>query len=166
MDNVSRVDLDNCKLLLKHLNLRQKINDTDQNGQAILHYLFYQFSIDINKNQLILAELVSQGADINVLNSEKNTPLVISVKKNQLSTLQFALHQKRTKNINFDFYSQNNFGQTVLHIASNHCYFHIVMELFSLPDLLFIPDNSGKIARYYSIGNLLTSKLFYKEEKY
>ena len=56
-------------------------------------------------NHFILAELLSHGADVNVKNSEGNTPLAISIKKNQLITLQFALHCKKNDSIDFDFFA-------------------------------------------------------------
>lgn len=69
-----------------HLN----INQTDSDGNTVLHYIMMVFQRDPANSAIICETLIEAGAEVNLKNATGWSPLHLAVRKSQYAAVKFA----------------------------------------------------------------------------
>ena len=114
-------------------------------------------------NANALRFLLELGADVNVLNSERETPLMRAVRFGDLKVIKILLEQEHV-----DLYVRNRYGYTALHIATIDSQLGVLNLLLSSERLdVNCPDRCGNSAFWLSVelGRDSISERFLKDSR-
>jgi ankyrin repeat protein len=114
-------------------------------------------------NANTLRFLLELGADVNVLNSERETPLMRAVRFGDLKVIKILLEQETV-----DLYTRDRYGYTALHIATIDSQLGALNLLLSSERLdVNCPDRCGNSAFWLSVelGRDSVSERFLKDSR-
>lgn len=137
------------------------ISEILQDGKSV-DQLFLDHSENPD-NANALRFLLELGADVNVLNSERETPLMRAVRFGDLKVIKILLEQE-----NVDLYARNRYGYTALHIATIDSQLGALNLLLSSERLdVNCPDRCGNSAFWLSVelGRDSISERFLKDRR-
>jgi ankyrin repeat protein len=120
---------------------RNIINDMDSEGNYMLNVATQAGNIEIVKY------LVSQGADIHIKDSSKETPLQIAIHEGNLELINFFLSKKADVNM------KDHFNETSLHDATDKGKIEIVKLIVSHGADLNAKNNLRETPLLYAVKN-------------
>lgn len=121
------------------------ISEILQDGQSVDQLFLDHSNSPDNANALRF--LLELGADVNALNSERETPLMRAVRFGDLKVIKILLEQE-----NVDLYARNRYGYTALHIATIDGQLGALDLLLSSERLdVNCPDRCGNSAFWLSV---------------
>ncbi|KAJ5938502.1 hypothetical protein N7466_001636 [Penicillium verhagenii] len=121
------------------------ISEILQDGQSV-DQLFVDHS-NSPDNANAMKFLLEMGADVNALNSERETPLMQAVRYGDLKVMKILLDQE-----NINLYAKNRYGYTALHIATIDGQLGALSLLLSSERLdVNCPDRFGNSAFWLSV---------------
>mmetsp|Transcript_107940 Transcript_107940/g.311884 ORF Transcript_107940/g.311884 Transcript_107940/m.311884 type:complete len:1188 (+) Transcript_107940:47-3610(+) len=189
--HVATVNFDPHMVLLL-INGKADVNQTDADGNTPLHVLMSVFDKGGKRAGNIGRILLRNGADCNVMNSDKWAPLHLAARRGQLRGICFVLSQidavepaclkgtcshhqatvKKSKSNRvrtcprvFDLNLRGGSHLwTPLHLAGHACHVPVVQVLIESGADVFLRNVDSRTARHVSRGNLAISKLLRKAE--
>ena len=121
------------------------ISEILQDGQSVDQLFLDHSNSPDNANAMRF--LLELGADVNALNSERETPLMWAVRFGHLKVIKILLEQK-----NVDLYAKDRYGHTALHIATIDGQLGALDLLLSSERLdVNCPDRCGNSAFWLSV---------------
>ncbi|XP_048244157.1 serine/threonine-protein phosphatase 6 regulatory ankyrin repeat subunit B-like [Haliotis rufescens] len=107
----------NCKNCVKMLLLMSDINDQDEVGNTVLHYLNHYQSYDLTKVERVCQEtcqiFLDSGADVHIKNKEGKTALRLAAEANCKNCVKMLLPMS-------DINDQDEVGNTALHYLNHY----------------------------------------------
>ncbi|KAL4435736.1 hypothetical protein ABPG74_018287 [Tetrahymena malaccensis] len=141
------------------------VNKQDHDGNAPLHYLFQQYYKNPEESSKIAQMLLDNGANPNLENNEKWSPLHFAVKRGCLEAVEFAFEYntvclaKKNKRGFMINKAGGNERITILHIASEMNYQKIVQLLLKNNADIFARRSDNKLSYQLCQKHTLVKKL-------
>jgi ankyrin repeat protein len=133
-----------ARMLLRS-RLTMSISEILQDGQSVDQLILDHSNSPDNANALRF--LLELGADVNALNSERETPLMQAVRYGDLKVIKILLEQDHV-----DLYAKDRYGYTALHIATINSQLRALNLLLSSERLdVNCPDRCGNSAFWLSV---------------
>ena len=118
-----------------HENIKQLI------GLNVEHYL----SLDMMKNNILMAQRLLDRMDVNIIDKEKDTVIMKGVRIENILFVKEALKRINKTTLNY----QNKIGRTALMIALSIKNKHLIKEIMNYRPNLELNDYKGVNAYYY-----------------
>ncbi|CAJ0959077.1 unnamed protein product, partial [Mesorhabditis belari] len=134
------------KMLIELQKHKGKIDELNSSGLSPLHYAAYRNSV------LAVRVLTRCGCDLNAVNQEGRTPLMIACIRKAKEVITLLLNKRET----LDFERKDRFGNTFLHLMAQYCDEDLINTFLDIDEILRIDDGRffERINRVQKLINL------------